>query len=503
MSASKFRMGPTAMVYRGSAVLGLVIFIVSLSGELFAGGFTVGDQGARSAGRSGATVARADDLSAIEYNPAGLAKLGQTRFHLGNRFGYVNEDFKRASLYDWSDAGSSGIPEYVSFDKVSNEKPWQLLNPMIVAASNFGLDDWGFAIGAYAPPGVRQQQFPVDGGSRYMLTERDVQILYYDLSVAWKYNDIFGLGVSLQWVDLAALKLGLVVDGSPIQGMANPVQSDYDMLVKIEGTDHVGFSGIVGAWFRPTSFLELGVSSRVVPVKLKADCDISVTPLVLNVDEPPEMTRNGESANDVTLSMTLPIMARFGVRYIHKKEDKEIFDLEADFVYEAWHQTKNYTINGDGLEISVIGQAVSVDRIVIPKNWKDTYSVRIGGDYNVIPERFTLRAGGFYESAATDPKYAYVDFYSGHRLGASLGASVMFYGFDISLSYTYVFEFPFKISETEGKVYQQAPGSSCGAPYTDTIDCNEHYLGQPSPVVNAGTYVSNYHLASVSVSYGF
>ena len=37
------------------------------------GGYFAGAQGARAAGRSGAFVARADDPTAIMYNPAGLA----------------------------------------------------------------------------------------------------------------------------------------------------------------------------------------------------------------------------------------------------------------------------------------------------------------------------------------------------------------------------------------------------------------------------------------------
>ncbi len=497
-------MGRVGQRYRRWTMLvGGVLWLLAAPKTALASGVTVGDQGARTAGRAGATVARADDLSAIEYNPAGLAKLEQTRFHLGNRFGYVNESFKRAPLYDWSKLDFNGVPEYVTFDKVSNDKTWVLLNPMLVAATDFGLKSWGFALGAYAPQGVSQQAFPVDGGSRYMLTERDVKILYYNLSAAWKYNDIFGVGASFQWVDLASLKLGMVVNGTTIPGMANPVASDYDMLVRIEGADHVGFTGIIGAWFKPKPFLELGISGRVAPVKLDADCRLSVKPLSLTSDEPPEMTRNGKAANDVRWKMTMPVTARLGARYIHFDGDKELFDVELDVVYEAWHQTQSYDIEGNGLEVAIIGQNVPVDHIVVPKKWRDTVSVRVGGDYNLLPDRLALRAGVYYESAATDERYAYVDFFSGHRLGASAGTSVMFHGVDISLSYTYVFEFPMTVSETEGHIYQQVPGSTCESPYTNSNLCHDQYLGQPAPVVNAGTYIANYHLASLSVSYGF
>src|SRR5690606_3696279 len=39
-------------------------------------GLFAGSKGARVAGRGGAYAAKADDLAAVEYNPAGLTKLG-------------------------------------------------------------------------------------------------------------------------------------------------------------------------------------------------------------------------------------------------------------------------------------------------------------------------------------------------------------------------------------------------------------------------------------------
>ena len=43
------------------------------------------------------------------------------------------------------------------------------------------------------------------------------------------------------------------------------------------------------------------------------------------------------------------------------------------------------------------------------------------------------------------------------------------------------------MSEDEGKIYQQMPGSSCEEPYTDPQYCNENYLGQPAASIPAGS----------------
>jgi len=160
-------------------------------------------------------------------------------------------------------------------------------------------------------------------------------------------------------------------------------------------------------------------------------------------------------------------------------------------------------VDGDGLVAEVLNQELDVDRIVVRKDWQNTYSLRLGGDYRVLPGWLTLRAGGVYESPASPEGYSYVDFFSGHRLGASGGFTVSLWGLDLSASYTYVFQLPVTVSESESKISQQVPGSACPAPYTDESLCNAHYLGREAAPANAGTYISDYHLVSLSVAYTF
>ena len=200
-------------------------------------------------------------------------------------------------------------------------------------------------------------------------------------------------------------------------------------------------------------------------------------------------------------------MGRLGARYIYLKGTKPVFDVELDFVFEAWSMINKYSVDGKNLvaRIEELGEAgeVTIDKIDIPKQWKNTYSARLGGDYNVIDQLLTLRLGGFYESAATQPEYAYVDFFSYHRVGAALGASVMFHGFDISLSYSFVYQLPLSVTEEEGKVLQQKPGSPCQPPYTDPANCDSNYPGQPAATVNGGDHEARYHFWTLSLSYTF
>ena len=211
-----------------------LLALLGISPRARAGGMTVGDLGTQAEGRAGAFAAKADDLTAIEYNPAGLTEIGGTQFYLSNRFGYAFERFHRATTMDRDSATDDGVRngEAVSFEAVQNERPWQLLNPVIAAGSNFGLKSWAFALGAYAPPGISAQKYPKDGGQRYMMIERDVKILYFNASVAWRFRDLFGIGGSIQWVDAASIKMSLVVDGNTF-GVVNPVDSSTKSITLI------------------------------------------------------------------------------------------------------------------------------------------------------------------------------------------------------------------------------------------------------------------------------
>lgn len=467
-----------------------------------AGGFEIADQGPKAAGRAGAFTARADDVSAIEYNPAGLAFLRGNRVLLSNRMLFADEEYRRARTLDWSEA-VHGVPRLVQFDAVSNQTPNQYLGPMLGIASDFGLDDWGFAFGIYAPPGANQQKFPVDGAQKYMLFERETVILYYSLSAAWKYKNKFAIGVSLQLVDVPIMNFGLVVDGNVSPRLVNPESGRFDMEARFKGSDRFGFSAIFGLLYKPIPSLDIALSGRFVPVRVNAAGRLSLNPQVLELDKPPRITRDGHLDNSVTFSFTLPIKMRLGIRYAHREKGRELFDLELDVGYEAWSLVDAFTMDGEGLVTEVLGQKIPIGKITMPRNWKDTWSLRLGSDVNVVPDRLTLRAGFFYESPAVPEEYTYVDILSFHRFGPSVGLSVKFHGLELSAAYTYVFQMPVTVTEEESAIFQQAPGSPCQPPYTDTNLCSEYYLGKPSAPANAGTYLSQYHFVTVGLEYAF
>ena len=182
---------------KSPAVVSTLLLAAALASPAFAdGGYYQGALGARAAGRGGAFVARADDVTAVSINPAGLADLDGTVIQVGNQFGYNSYDYTRAPTIDYGQMPPPAQP--TTFDKVHNGTPWQAALPFIGVSSRLGLRDWAFALAAFAPPGFSKEQFPESGGQRYLMVNREAIILNYAANAAWKFHDLFNIDITLK-----------------------------------------------------------------------------------------------------------------------------------------------------------------------------------------------------------------------------------------------------------------------------------------------------------------
>jgi long-chain fatty acid transport protein len=498
---------------RRTAAVTTLAAAVTVAGPAAAdGGYYGGALGARAAGRSGAFVARADDPTAIHYNPAGLATLGGTLFMVGNRVSYNGYSYTRAPTGDWSVVPPDGTPPLVTFSKVSNEKPWQGLEPLFLVASNLGLRDFGFALGAYPTPGASRLAFPTPAfdaapgvaGQRYMMLSREAIILNYTASAAWKLRDVFGVGATLQWISVPRLDYTLMIDGTPAPQTVNPARSNLDMVASTSGSDWFTFNAILGAWMRPVPFLQFGLAGQVVPASIRTKSTLRVTPLdTVNLPDDVALTRDGVPANDVDVILPLPLSVRAGARYRGLSGTREVFDVEVNVEYETWSRVNDFTVDTRGLSGYFLGSDVPLGQIKVPKAWRDTIAVKLGGDVALVPGRLALRGGAFYETAVARAAYSNVDFPGGAMFGGSLGGSVAFGAWEVALAYQLRRMASVSVAEADARVYQQVPASACQSPYTDVNDCHPAFRGQPSPAVNAGSYDATFHFLSLALLYRF
>ena len=475
----------------------LLLAATAASPALADGGYYQGPLGPRAAGRGGAFVARADDVTAVTINPAGLADVDETVIQVGNQFSYNSYDYTRAPTIDYGQTPTPTQP--TTFAKVHNGTPWQAALPFLGASSRLGLRDWAFALALFAPPGISREQFPQDGGQRYMMVNREAIILKCDASAAWRFHDLFGVGVTLEWIMVPRLDYSLVINANPAPGAANPVSSTEDILAQTRGSDWLTFNAIVGAWLRPSPSLEFGLAGQILPASIDTHSTLNLTGLAFNPDGTkvlPSITttnQNGNAANNVSVTLPLPLLVRAGGRYRHQAGGRELFDVELDVEYETWSRAKAFTVESNGLVATAGSQHVPIGTITVPKQWNDVLSVKLGGDFNLVPERWTLRAGVYYETAPSPAAYSNVDFPAGAQLGGALGASLLLRGAEVALTYQLRYQPGVTVAEADARVYQQTPGGACTPPSTDPNVCN----------VNAGTYAATSHLVSLALIFRF
>lgn len=438
-----------------------------------AGGFEVPDMGARAIGRGAANVVGVEDGTAIHYNPGALAKMRGTTVMYNHGLMWHHTEFSRATLSDaWGpDAGTEFGPAR------SKENLFPILGTLVVT-SDFGLDNWTFAAGVYGPNGVGKQTFPAYGPQSLMMTELDVLLAYYTLGAAWKWKDVFGIGAVVQYADLIRLNYGVVSDSVVTTGL-NPVPDaeSTQLVTTIELQDRTGATAQLGAWYRPHRRLEIGASTRFVPVIFKPKGGVSVDKETLVTE-------------DITVGMdlTLPVIARAGVRYIHDTGTRQWFDVELDAVYESWSMLKSFDLDVQG---QLNGQ--ELQELSIAKNWRDTVSVRLGGDVHPLPPYLTLRTGAFFETAASPDNYSNIDFPSFRRVGVGAGFSAGAKGAYLTVGYMHVFQEKRTVSEEFGKVFGQRPLRPC----PDNCD------GLSGVPANAGTFNTGFDLLTIGIDLRF
>jgi len=470
-------------------LLGVALLALGVPDGARAGGFEIPDNGVFALSRGAAFVARADDPTALALNPGGPLRLSGTHILYNHALIWEDATFTRQA----SDLPPGKDYGFDPLATTSNADTLFPLGAMLIVTSDLGLDDMTFAAGVYGPNAHGKKSWPVSGGQRYMMTSFEALMLYPSLAFAYGDRETFGIGLTLQWVMVPSMKLGLVIDGTP-GGDLHAYYSSADVEAEIEMDDMTGFSALLGAWWRPTPALELGVSGRVVPASLALEGDY----IVKNIAGQAQFSDANLSITNsaARLDLSIPPTARAGVRYRHLDGDREVFDVELDVVYEAWSMVERYDVELDGT-INLFAAAEATDA-VIEKRWRDTVSVRLGGTANVWSsgaDALSLSAGAYWERGATPENYEHIDFMSFDRVGLGLGARLATGPMTFTLGYSHVFQDDHQVDERYGKVYQQRPLDPCPA-----CDGGAGWSGVPA---NAGTFTSSYDLLAIGVEASF
>lgn len=462
-----------------------------------AGGFELPDNGTEALGRGGAFVAKADDGTAIQYNPAGLARQHGTRLLLDGhlvassyqfqRFGGFPDDPKNPRT-PWG-----GLP----YPRVS-DSAGPFFAPFLAASTDFGRFDWlTAAVGVFGPSGVGNRTYPLGveaapAASRYDVVQTRSLIVLPTAAVGVRVFDGLDLGAALHFVygSFALTSTSFVDLGDGPQGPC--VNAEYQPCDSVSRLDLTGTSwaATLGATAHLSDVTTLALSART-PISIDATGSATVlqSPLGQPIPAPGHATFHTE----------LPWVWRAGVRQaFHDPDGFESGDVELDATYETWGSAQ-----GTGPRIHIdhlgpTGAAFDDIDVLVAHHWNDTFSVRGGGAYNARTDFgvFTVRGGAYYDSSATSgsPGYTRLDFDTLEKIAGTVGVGLRWGAVKVDLAYAEVFEPDRTVGPGAGQI-RPIDGAQHGA----TVNAS----GRPLPAVNEGVYQGHTEIFSLGVSLAF
>jgi long-chain fatty acid transport protein len=443
-------MMPKITKRRGLGVTGLVSTTVLLSSaallpqllcehEARAAGLYFSDRGVRAVGRGGAFVAGADDLSAVWYNPAGLADAGTSLLIDGTWLNFSSEFKRRTQVVD-----ASGTVRTYDYPTVKGSTPF-LPIPTIAGSYAFGDQKQYTIAGAILAPYVPIATYPatVDGQpapSRYSLLSMDgsalVQLGGY---FAWKPIPEFRIGAGFDML-VGKFASTVVFNANPADRLIGaPEDPSYDAAAQMSVGPIFAPSGGLGAVFEPEEHVRIGISGHL-PFWISAPATLKVR---LPTAAPFDRAR--QEGDESTVSFRLPGTLRAGVEFRQKFANEKKIRIEVAYVREFWSLHDSIDVTPKSMKlVDVTGfpSPFNVAPISLPRNFQDSNSLRLGGEFTfkgLFDYKMDLRAGIAYESSAIPRAWVSpltVDA-SKVQLGGGSGVYIGKWRFDAAFSYIF------------------------------------------------------------------
>jgi long-chain fatty acid transport protein len=451
---------------------------------VYAGGLEIPDNGTEALARGGAFTAKADDATALQYNVAGLARQRGTRLLFDGNLVFSTLDFTRAGSYP--DAPSAATPWGGQAFPTVHNTGGAFFAPFVGLSTDFGLDRWTFAIGAFGPSSVGNRTYPLSVGgvpspARYDLVQALPLLILPTAAASVRVARWLDVGLALHVVvakfDLTSVSFTDISKGLCPNAEYQPCDS----------TNHVTTTGAtataaLGVMLHPLRWWAIGANVRG-PIYLNTSGSVAATA--------PSAVPMPIAPAPATFSTNLPWVVRVGTRLVKlRSDDFEIADLEFDATWENWSAAQ-----GDGPKVNIPNLSLFSDiHPTIVHHYHDTFSLRLGASYNVaLPAgALSFRIGGYYDSSATDPKDTRLDFDTLPKIAATFGLGYTVHGFTINVAYAYVHELDRVVTDGDIRPVN-------GAAHGDSVDD----AGNPLAAVNNGRYHGETHIVSFGVTLRF
>jgi long-chain fatty acid transport protein len=465
---------------------------VSLASVAPAAGLYYGDRGVRPLGRAGAFIAGGDDLGAIAYNPAGLYEAGGQVLVDGG-WVHFTSDYTRQTLLHQTDpnTGQTVGTTVQTFAPVHGSTPFLPIPTLAVSFQPH--PKWVVALGIFAPyaalptypsaddfKGKSTADIANGSPQRYSLVTLDGSALaVIAAGAAFAPTKNWRLGVT---AGMLTGKFNTTVAFSgciPERFLCAQESPSWDVLTQLDVGPIFAPYGSLGAVWVPTPEWRVGVSSQL-PIYVRSSATVRTRLPATPIFE--KATQSGESAD---VAFDLPWNVKIGL------ETRVIENLRVELggAFERWsmHDSIRMTPHNIALnDVALLPKQLFIPAISLQRNFQDSASVRLGGEYGFTVDNvpLTARAGVSYESSAIPKDYLSVLTLDAGKITTAIGASVKLGKLRVDLTYAHLFAFDTTVDPKEAKITQVSPVNANAAKNPDYI--NGGVYSQRADVIGLG-----------------
>ena len=296
-----------------------------------------------------------------------------------------------------------------------------------------------------------------DAPQRYtMINNQGSMFVQLDLALAYQVLPELTIGVSVQnmFVNFVTLNAITSYNGALSGGPEDP---DFDSLSQTALTDFFSPSAKLGVTYRPHGKLTLGASVQL-PFWISGDAKVKVQLPTSPLYE--KSTVEGDTAG---MSFALPLTVRLGAEL--RPLDGEDLRVELGFDWANWSSMQEIGVEPRDIYINNLP---SIDRykvpgLEIPLGFRDSFAVRLGGEYTLRRWPLTLRGGVIFERGAVENAYASVLAMDSDKVLLTCGLGYMVAGYRIDVLYAHEFKPDRQVDFRQSNSTQVNPINPVGA----------------------------------------
>ena len=357
--------------------------------------FATGYVGDKQNAMGGAGTGLALDAASMSLNPATISFLQENSVSLGGAAAVTNTAYLDANNY--------------SLSRTSNPigTPFHAQAVYGVKDSLSALYKFKFGLGITTPYGGNIK-YASDWTGNNAIISKNLASIAFAPTASYKITDQLSFGASFVY-SMSTLKVESAVASASIGST-----SELNFTQR-------GFGFGAGIYYKPIPKLSIGLGylSQVNSKSFKGTAKFNV----------PSSIASQFPTGKATFNSSVPQGISLGAGY--EISDKLLLAL--DVTYSMWSCFKTTTFT-----YTDATDASAVKSTVLPNNYKDVFTVGIGGQYKII-DKLVARAGVSYNQTPVPKDYVYPDVPDADRLNLSAGVSYSItqkFSVDVSYKFT-------------------------------------------------------------------